>query len=297
MRDEARDELEQTHRQYRRDLVPLRQAPVFGRTGVRRRAPDGKRGNAMALDPNRWTLKTQEAMRCGCRARPCPEQRRGDPRPPPRRPARAARRDGRAAAGQGGGRAHRPHATGWRTGSLPCPRSTAAPRSACRASARDLLEAADTLRADMGDEYLSVEHLLLALSDLVGVEPRRAARRPCARCAAATGSRRRTPRSSTRPSRVRPRPHRARPPGQARPGHRARRGDPPRHPGAVAAAPRTTPCSSASPAWARPPSWRASPSASSRATSPRACATSASWPSTCPRWSPGPSTAASSRSA
>ena len=59
--------------------------------------------------------------------------------------------------------------------------------------------------------------------------------------------------------------------GQDRPGHRPRRGDPPRHPGAVAAAPRTTRCSSASPASARPPSSRASPGASSRATCPRAC--------------------------
>ena len=33
VRDEARDTIEQTHRQYRRDLVPLRQALVFRRTG------------------------------------------------------------------------------------------------------------------------------------------------------------------------------------------------------------------------------------------------------------------------
>ena len=33
----------------------------------------------------------------------------------------------------------------------------------------DLLEAADALRRDMGDEYLSVEHLLLSLADAVGV--------------------------------------------------------------------------------------------------------------------------------
>jgi MerR family transcriptional regulator, heat shock protein HspR len=33
VRAEARDEVEQTHRQYRRDLVPLRQALVFRRTG------------------------------------------------------------------------------------------------------------------------------------------------------------------------------------------------------------------------------------------------------------------------
>ncbi len=36
--------------------------------------------------------------------------------------------------------------------------------------ARDLLEAADSLRGDMGDEYVSVEHLLLALSDVIGVK-------------------------------------------------------------------------------------------------------------------------------
>ncbi len=43
VRDEARDTLEQTHRQYRRDLVPLRQALVFRRTGYGRRpAPDGR---------------------------------------------------------------------------------------------------------------------------------------------------------------------------------------------------------------------------------------------------------------
>ena len=35
---------------------------------------------------------------------------------------------------------------------------------------RDALEAADRQRVDMGDEYLSVEHLLLALSDRLGVE-------------------------------------------------------------------------------------------------------------------------------
>jgi len=33
VRDEARDKVEQTHRQYRRDLVPLRQAMVFRRAG------------------------------------------------------------------------------------------------------------------------------------------------------------------------------------------------------------------------------------------------------------------------
>ena len=65
--------------------------------------------------------------------------------------------------------------------------------------ARDLLETADGVRADMGDEYLSVEHLLLALSDSSGSSATSCSTR-CARCAAATASRPRTPRSSTRRS-------------------------------------------------------------------------------------------------
>jgi ATP-dependent Clp protease ATP-binding subunit ClpB len=35
---------------------------------------------------------------------------------------------------------------------------------------RDVLTAADTQRTDMGDEYLSVEHLLLAMADRIGVD-------------------------------------------------------------------------------------------------------------------------------
>ncbi len=34
-----------------------------------------------------------------------------------------------------------------------------------------MLTDADTQRTDMGDEYLSVEHLLLAMADRIGVEP------------------------------------------------------------------------------------------------------------------------------
>ena len=77
------------------------------------------------------------------------------------------------------------------------------------------------------------------------------------------------------PGEVRPRPDRRGRAGQARPGHRPRRRDPPRDPGARRAAPRTTRCSSASPASARPRSSRAWPSASSPATCPRACRTDA----------------------
>ena len=82
----------------------------------------------------------------------------------------------------------------------------------------------------------------------------------------------------------------------ARPGHRPRRGDPPRGPGALAGAPRTTRCSSASPASARPPSSKGSPSGSSPATSPTRSRAAACCRSTWPRWWPARSTAASSRS-
>jgi ATP-dependent Clp protease ATP-binding subunit ClpB len=37
-------------------------------------------------------------------------------------------------------------------------------------SLRDILTAADSLRTDMGDEYLSVEHLVLAMADRIGVD-------------------------------------------------------------------------------------------------------------------------------
>ena len=63
---------------------------------------------------------------------------------------------------------------------------------------REALEAADRQRIEMGDEYLSVEHLLLALADRLGVQRDDAAPGAARRARAATGSRRRTPR---RPSR------------------------------------------------------------------------------------------------
>ena len=84
----------------------------------------------------------------------------------------------------------------------------------------------------LDDEYVSVEHLLLALE-----------RRPARRAAGADqGSPRRAARHVPGPRglvpgarEVRPRPDGARRERQARPGHRPRRGDPPRDPGALAA--------------------------------------------------------------
>ena len=121
----------------------------------------------MALDPNRWTLRTQQAIndagqqaRSASQAEVTPEHllaailaqpegvavpllaRAGvDPR------ALLTRVEGAIAA--------QPKAYGTNEPTL-------------SRQSRDILEAADALRSDMGDEYLSVEHLLLSMSDLIG---------------------------------------------------------------------------------------------------------------------------------
>ena len=134
--------------------------------------------------------------------------------------------------------------------------------------------------------------------------PPRHGRRPRRRARRAPGGTRqpsrhqREPRGAVPGAReVRPRSHRGRPQGQARPRDRPRRGDPPGHPGAVAPHQEQPRADRRARRRARPPSPRASRGASSRATCPRACATSASSRSTSARWSPAPSTAASSKSA
>jgi ATP-dependent Clp protease ATP-binding subunit ClpB len=96
-------------------------------------------------------------------------------------------------------------------------------------------------RADkMGDEYLSVEHLLLSMAaiksdaceilTLNSVTPTRS-RAPWPTSAAARRSPTRIPRRSTSPGTLRRRPAGEGPQGQARPRDRAGRGDPPVHAG------------------------------------------------------------------
>ena len=74
---------------------------------------------------------------------------------------------------------------------------------------------------------------------------------------------------------LRPRPHRRGPGRQDRPRHRARRGDPSRHPGALAPHQEQPGADRRAGCRARRRSSRASPAASSRATCPRASSTSA----------------------
>ncbi len=121
----------------------------------------------MALDPNRWTVKTQEAFQAATQraaAASHPEitpdhllaaalgQADGIALPLLTRagvePAKLARTVDERLAGL-------PHAYGGREPSVA--RET-----------RDVLEAADAARAEIGDEYLSVEHLLLAMADRTG---------------------------------------------------------------------------------------------------------------------------------
>jgi ATP-dependent Clp protease ATP-binding subunit ClpB len=122
----------------------------------------------MALDPNRWTIKTQEAFTAAteaARSAANPEitgdhllaavlaQPDGIALPILARagvePGQLARQVGERLAGL-------PHAYGGGEPSL-------------GRQARDILDTADGLRAEMGDEYLSVEHLLLAMADRIGL--------------------------------------------------------------------------------------------------------------------------------
>ena len=140
--------------------------------------------------------------------------------------------------------------------------------AASRPRSRRVLDKAEEEMRRLEDEYVSTEHLLLALDVVPRDELARGAQ---ARCAAAqrvtlAGSGGHLPGARE----VRPRPDRARRGGQARPGDRPRRGDPPRDPGALAPHEEQPGPDRRARASARPRSSRASPSASSPATCPRA---------------------------
>src|SRR5438552_7147910 len=122
----------------------------------------------MALDPNRWTLKTQEAFQAAL------DQARSRNHPEVTPDHLLA-----ALLGQDAGvvlpileRAGVPpltvrNRTEDALARLPKAYGGAEPQLS-RAT-RDALEAADRERADLHDEYLSTEHLLLALADKVGL--------------------------------------------------------------------------------------------------------------------------------
>jgi ATP-dependent Clp protease ATP-binding subunit ClpB len=122
----------------------------------------------MALDPNRWTLKTQEAMQSAtelARAQNNPEVT-----PDHILAAMLGQADGLALpllAKAGVEPTSLTNRVTERLSSLP--KAYGGIDVALSLQTRDLLEHADGLRGDMSDEYLSVEHVLLALADVIGV--------------------------------------------------------------------------------------------------------------------------------
>ena len=123
----------------------------------------------MALDPNKFTRKTR-------RPSAPPRRSRASATTPRSRPSTCSRRcsaSPRASCcpcSSGSASPPRPSGTGSTRRSRASPRSTARPRRrrACRADAFRLLEAADAQRADLGDDYLSTEHVLLAMTEVAG---------------------------------------------------------------------------------------------------------------------------------
>ena len=122
----------------------------------------------MPLDPNRFTLKTQEAL-SGATAL-AQGQNHPEVTPDHLLSALLGQQDGLALpllARAGVDVTHLRNELADRLAALP--KAYGGGQVSLARAAHDLLEAADALRADMSDEYLSVEHLLLAAADRLGV--------------------------------------------------------------------------------------------------------------------------------
>ena len=204
----------------------------------------------MPLDPEQVHPQDQEALGAAQAARP------GRATTPRSRPSTCSR----ALLGQPEGvvlpraradrrRRRRGRATGsTRRSAQPARRSTGATvqRRAARRPTRSACSRRPTSeRVELDDEYLSTEHLLLAMTDVTGgvgdlLRGRSASRTtPCStRCKQVRGSHRVTSENPEEQYQALEKYGRDltedAAQGQARSGHRPRRGDPPRHPGAVA---------------------------------------------------------------
>ena len=187
----------------------------------------------MALDPNQWTHKTQEAFAAALEHGQGEQQPRGHARPPARAllrqdegvvlpilqklglaPLMLRNRADEAVADC------RRRTAASRASAASCIRCSSAPTTSARSCTTSTCRPSTCCSPWPTGSASRREELLAALRDVRGIAP---GHEPEPR-GAVPGARE-----------VRPRPHRGGAPGQARPGHRARRGDPPRHPGAVAA--------------------------------------------------------------
>src|SRR5688572_6557146 len=122
----------------------------------------------MALEPNRWTLKTQEAFTAAVEA----AKTNSNPEVTPDHLLAALLRQEEGVVLPILNRLGRPPLEVRNAADAAVGRLPKAFGSEARLS-RDLqsvFDEADRARADMGDEYLSTEHLLLALADRLGVD-------------------------------------------------------------------------------------------------------------------------------
>ena len=253
----------------------------------------------MALDPRKWTLKTQEAVNAAASSW---RKRQRQPRAHPRPPAGRAAPPGRQR------RACRPRS---KLGLAPLMVRNQADEAVAKLPkayggdeprlGRELDQRRSTRPSSAASDLQRRLPLDRAPAARAGRPPRRRHARSC--CSAlqeVRGSHRVTSQNPEEQYQALEKYGRdlteARPRGQARPGHRPRRGDPPRHPGAVAAHQEQPGAHRR--ARRRQDRHRRGPRpAHRRGRRARGPArTSASSRSTSARWSPAPSTAASSRS-
>ncbi len=122
----------------------------------------------MALDPERWTIKTREAFSEATQQATAAHH--AEITPAHLLAAVLAQPEGIAApllARVGVERGVAARRVGEELSRLP--RAMGGSEPTLSRAGREALETADSVRADMGDDYLSVEHLLLAMTDLLGV--------------------------------------------------------------------------------------------------------------------------------
>ena len=226
----------------------------------------------MAINPNRWTVKTQEAVQSALELAPPATT----PRSPPTTscsPCSARRTAWSCPSSSGRASPPSPSATRPATAWPRSPRPTARPSpswaATCGPSSTPPTGSAPTSTTSTCPPSTSSSPWRRPWKLLGGWRGRTCS--PSSRTSgAATGSPARTRRTPTRPSSATaatsPRAPATASSTPSSAGTRRSAGSSRSSP----AAPRTTPCSSASRAWARPPSSRAWPAASWRATSPRA---------------------------
>ena len=193
----AREAVAVTHRQYRRDLVPLSPAAVPTRTDTT--LPARRRRIPMSLESRALDVKTQEAFAAAV------ERARGaynaevTSEPPAGRHPRPDRRDRRSDPGPGGGGARRRPRPEQRPARPPAP-SLRRGRATIDRRLRDVLEAADRpawtwVTSTSRSSTSCWPWPTVSGSTGTSCSP------PSATCGAATGSPRRTPRRRSRPSR------------------------------------------------------------------------------------------------